>query len=334
MDIYRRILRTSFALISITTFYGWTVAQERNAPPQSVSPTRDIKLSLIVTDRSNHSRDDVNKGEVQVFEDKVPQTVSIFAKDERPVNYVIAIDRSGSFKDLLSPALDAVKQLINSNRDLDETMLIGFVDRDKIETFQNFTPDKSRLVESLRLFRIEGGQSAVIDAIYLAVQSAAASKADDSSIRHVVVLVSDGEDRASYYSTDALVKLLRANDVQVFVIGIVTKLDNDRGLLRPSPREDAEKLLNLVARETGGRVFFPKNISELMQAAAEIVHDLHTQYVVGYVSSNNPKDYFRKVTITVLESPGREKRTAITRVWLLRQSSDVKLRRDRQEEEK
>ncbi|HSP61502.1 MAG TPA: VWA domain-containing protein [Pyrinomonadaceae bacterium] len=273
-----------------------------------------MKLSLIVTDRSNHSRDDVNKDEVQVFEDKVPQTVSIFAKDDRPVNCVIAIDRSGSFKDLLSPALDAIKLLINSNRELDQTMLIGFVDRDKIETFQNFTPDKSKLVESLRLLRIEGGQSAVIDAIYLAVQATAAYKAGDSAIRRAVVLISDGEDRASYYNTDALIKLLRAKDVQVFIVGIVSQLDNSSGFSRQSPREAAEKLLSRVALETGGRLFFPKNVSQLTQAMGEIIHDLHAQYIIGYEPKNSASnENFRKIEVKMIESPGRERLMAVTR---------------------
>lgn len=313
MKASQRIFRNSLLLSSLLAF-SLVIAQEPTPPNQKAQPSPKVKLSLIVTDNSNHSRDDVSKDEVQVFEGKVPQTVSTFARDERPVDYVIAIDRSGSFKDLLSPALDAIKQLINSNRELDETMLIGFVDSNKIETFQNFTSDKSKLVESLKLIRIEGGQSAVIDAIYLAVQSEAAYKSGDSSIRRAVVLFSDGEDRASYYNADKLVKLLRAKDVEVFVIGIVTQLDNANGFVRESPREAAERLLSRVALESGGRIFFPKTNSALMQATGEIVHDLHAQYIIGYEpKSNATSDNFRKVEVKLLVAPGREKSLAIAR---------------------
>lgn len=314
MMIFRRIVQSAVVMLSLVTGHGLTMGQQPKSAPENIAPARTVKLNLIVTDRSNHSRDDVTKDEVQVFEGKVPQTVSTFARDERPVNYVVAIDRSGSFKDLLSPALDAIKQLINSNRDLDETMLIGFVDSNKIETFQNFTSDKSKFVESMKLIRIEGGQSAVIDAIYLAVQSAAAYKSGDSSIRRAVVLFSDGEDRVSYYNADALVKLLRAKDVEVFVVGMVTQLDNTNGFIRQSPREAAERLLNRVALETGGRVFFPKNISALMQATGEIVHDLRAQYIVGYEPQDNTSnDNFRKVEVKIIVAPGREKSVAITK---------------------
>jgi len=313
MNTPRTILRTSIAIISITTFHGWTFAQQSSAPAQTASPARNIRLSLIVTDQSNHSRDDVNKDEVQVLEDRVPQPISFFANDDRPVNYAVAIDTSGSFKNLLNPTLDALKLLINRNRELDETMLISFVSSDKIETIQNFTADKSKLVESLKLFRIEGGQSAVIDAIYLAVQAAAAYKAGDSSIRRAVVLISDGEDRASYYTTDALIKLMRAKDVQVFIIGVVTQLDNSSGSIRSSPREAAEKLLSRVALETGGRVFFPKNISQLTQAVGEILHDLHAQYTIGYEPKNNANENFRKIEAKIIETVGREKLIGIMR---------------------
>jgi Ca-activated chloride channel family protein len=306
----RKGFRNVQAAIILPALCALTMAQE-STPQKQDGPL--VKLSLIVTDRSNHSVDDLKKEEILILEDKKPQAPLLFSRDDRPVYYALAIDISKSFLPVLGSALEVAKLIINNNRSGDQTFIETFIDRDQIETAQEFTSDKAALLKSLNSLRVVDGQSAVIDGIYLAVEHTAKHGPTDLDHRKVVVLITDGEDRASYYRVDALVKLLRENDVQVFVIGIVTKLDNDRGFLRPSPREDAEKLLNRVATETGGRVFFPKNMSELIEAEAQILHDLHTQYVVGYVSSNNPKDYFRKVTITVSEVPGREKLTAITR---------------------
>ena len=94
-------------------------------------------------------------------------------------------------------------------------------------------------------------------------------------------MITDGEDRNSFYKEPRLFERLREEDVQIYVIGFVKALEKEGGLIRKSPREKAVNLLNKLATETGGRAFFPQSISELPQIASEIVHDLRTQYVVS-----------------------------------------------------
>src|SRR6185436_2176068 len=242
------ILRATLFIVSLASCRS-LIAQEVTTPPPA--PVTTVNLSLMVTDHEKHSRDDVTKEEVQVFEDGIAQTISTITKEEKPVNYVIAIDTSGSFRSLLPGILTGAGLLLEGNKANDETMLIRFISNDKIEPVEKFTADKSKLLEDLKYFKIEMGQSAVIDAIYVAVQAAAEHKSSDPSIRRAVVLFSDGEDRASFYTTDQLIQLLKARNVQVFVVGVVAQLDGERGLMRPSPKEKAEKLLNRVALETG-----------------------------------------------------------------------------------
>lgn len=290
-----------------------TLAAQTLAPGQTLPAPRTVKLNLIVTDASNQSGTDFNKEDLQILEDDVPQTLTLFEKDTRPVRYVVAIDTSGSFKGLLAPALAATKILINSNRDLDETMLLRFISSDKIETVEKFTSDKAKLVGALPKFVPEGGQSAVIDALYLAVEAVAEYKSGDNSARRAVLLFSDGEDRASYYTSDDLLKLLRAADVQVFVVGIVVQLNEEGTMRRPSQKQKAEKLLEMIASETGGRVFFPKNGQELADALTEINKDLQAQIIVGYESTNqDAKKNFRKVKAKIVGATGK-KPTAITK---------------------
>jgi Ca-activated chloride channel family protein len=287
------------------------MAQEPASQPP-VGP--EVSLSVIVTDRSNHSVDDLRQEAFQLLENKVPQTITVFQKDERPVSFVIAMDASGSFKPILGPALNAARMLLEGNRTSDQTSLIRFVSSDQIETFSDFTSDKAALIDRLKLFKIGMGQSAVIDAIHIAVKTAADHNVADSSVRRAVVLISDGEDRASYYNADALVQLLRRTPVQVFIIGILNKLDDERGLIRASPRAVAEALLKRVAEESGGRVFFPRDDREMLRAADEISHDLRTQYKFTYQSSNpSDKESSRKIEIKTVKSQEPRSLTVITR---------------------
>src|SRR5690349_3013771 len=87
--------------------------------------------------------------------------------------------------------------------------------------------------------------------------------------RKAVVIITDGEDRNSFYKQEALIQLLRETDVQVFVLGLMDELDQASPYRKPGARNRAEKLLTTVANETGGRVFFPRDREELMNSAAE-----------------------------------------------------------------
>jgi Ca-activated chloride channel family protein len=283
--------------------------------PGSQAPAGpEVRLNLIFTDRSNHFVEDARQEEFQVLEGKAPQTISVFQRDERPVNFVVALDASGSFKDLLSYAIDATRMVLDGNREGDETALIRFTSSNRIESLSNFTSDHSALSDKLKLLYVEGGQSAVIDALYVAVQTAADHNAGNPAVRRAVVLISDGEDRASFYDEKDLVKLIQRTQVQVFVIGMVIELDDTSPITRTSPRAAAESLLKRVATESGGRVFFARHPSELGRAAAEIVHDLHMQYALVYQSTNNDRrENFRRVEIKMANAPGHRSLTAIAR---------------------
>jgi Ca-activated chloride channel family protein len=226
----------------------------------------------------------------------------------------LVLDTTGSFRKILPAVLQAAKTLINTNHADDETFIETFVDSAKIEKLQEFTSDKTKLTKVLDSLFVSGGQSAIVDAVYVAIQHTAEYRRGSAERRRALVLFTDGEDRASYYSSDKLVKLLRENDVQVFVIGIVKLLDEHGSTTRKSPREKAELLLNRIAEESGGRVFFPEDLKELENDLAEIQHDLHAQYLIAFETQTKPEEKdFRKVELKIASPDGREKLTAITR---------------------
>ena len=172
-------------------------AQEAQA-----SPLQSVKLTMIVTDSAKHSVDDVRQEEIQLFEDKRPIPIALFVKDTRPVDYALVVDTTGSFKKLLNAVVQAAKTLINNNHPEDETFVESFVNSAKIEKVQEFTGDKTKLGAALDSLYIGIGQSAVIDAIYVAVKHTAENKGSPAERRRAVVVFTDGEDRASFYDMD------------------------------------------------------------------------------------------------------------------------------------
>jgi Ca-activated chloride channel family protein len=279
-----------------------------------------VQLHVRVIDRNNRPIDNVPQSQFHVFEDGVPQPIESFTREEVPISYGLAVDTSGSLRSQLQSVIDAGKIIVNSNKAGDETFLVRFISSDKIETVQDFTTNKELLMDGLDSLYVEGGQTAITDAVYLSAEHVSEYKKGDESDRRrrALVLITDGEDRSSFYRQDQLFSRLREDDVQIFVIGFVNELDKEGNLIRKSPRDKAVSFINRLATETGGRAFFPDSVADLPAVANEIVKDLRTQYVISYNPTNKAHDgSYRAIKVAVDEPSGREKRIALTRTGRL-----------------
>jgi Ca-activated chloride channel family protein len=267
-----------------------------------------VVLNVRVTDPTGKAVRDVPRDAFQVTEDGVPQKIELFMNEEIPLSYALAIDSSGTMRSRFGAIVEAAKNIVNANRDTDETFLVRFISSDKIETVQEFTTDKRVLLNLLDGFYVEGGSTAVIDAIYLTAEHLAQRKTDPNQLRRkVLILVTDGDDRISYYTKDKLFRLLASTDTQIFTIGFMTDL-------KPDQRDKAIKLLTQLAAETGGRTFFPKSTQDLERISNDIINDIRTQYVIGYVPSIESKNSFHKTVVSITQGADQDKRVAITRV--------------------
>ena len=274
-----------------------------------------VQLHVRVIDRNNRPINNVTQGEFHIFEDGVPQPIESFSREEVPISYGMAVDSSGSLRSQLQSVIDAGKTIINANKKGDETFLVRFISSDKIETIQDFTANKETLMDGLDSFYTEGGQTAIIDAVYLSAEHVSEYKRGDDSDkrRRALIVITDGEDRDSFYKQEQLFAKLREEDVQIFVIGFINELDKEAGFIRKSPREKAVSLIEKLATETGGRAFFPNSVADLPQIANEIIRDLRTQYVIAYNPTNKtPDGSYRAIKVTV-DQPTSEKRIALTR---------------------
>ena len=278
--------------------------------------TELVTLNVRVIDRNNRPIDNVRQNEFKVFEDGVLQPIETFSREEVPISYGLAVDTSQSLRFQLQSVIDAGKTIVNSNKPGDETFLAKFISSDRIETLQDFTTKNDLLIDQLDNLYVEGGQTAIVDAVYVIAEHVAEYKKGDDSDRRrrALIVITDGEDRASQYSQEKLFARLREEDVQIYLIGFVNELDKDSGFIRKSEREKAINLINKLATETGGRAFFPQSLAEIPQIANDIVRDMRTQYVLTYNPTNKARDgSFRAIKVAVDSSSTRDKRIALTR---------------------
>lgn len=284
------------------------------APPQDGDQirlgTELVMLDVSVVDRANRPIYDIGKERFSVLEDGVPQQIDFFSKELAPVSLGLAIDTSGSMRSKLESVIQAVTNLVQGNRPQDETAVIQF--KDTVELIEEFTADTGDVKDALDGL-ISNGQTSLIDAIILAGDYV---QKEGRHRRKALIIVTDGLERGSFYSFDDLVDHAREQDVRLYLIGFTQDLDSQKGLFKKSTKTKAEQLLNKIATETGGRSFFPKDISELSGITEQIALDLRTVYAIGYYPTNQKRDgTYRKVDVRVANPDGRsdEKLVARTR---------------------
>ena len=340
------LLSLVFCVALVSAFYGFLKADAQTSSSQTKSgmiptPTPKIAPSIVpsptpeedneiikidteivglnvrVIDRTNRPINSLTQKDFQIYEDNVLQTIDSFSKAEVPTNYTMVIDNSGSLRPQLEKVIDASKVIISTNKPDDETSIVRFVGSDKIEIKQEFTSDKEELFYALDNLYIEGGQTAIIDAVYLAAQMTdeyEKTRNSNDKKRRALILVSDGEDRESFYNEQQLFEILRESDVQIYVIGFIGDLSKEGGFISKSPQAKAKAFLERLATETGGKAYFPNNVGELSGIATDIASELRTQYMVSYYPSNTNKDGTnRTIKVVVTDGPNKQKRIAITR---------------------
>lgn len=277
----------------------------------------EVGLSVRVVDDNNRSVANLKQSQFQVYEDDVLQPITSLTIAEVPTVNALVIDNSRSLRQQLGKIVEAGKIIVGTNRPKDETAVIRFTSADRIEVVQDFTPNKSALDNALDNLFIEGGRTAVIDAVYQSAKKAESyqnsQKKEDVKIR-ALVLVSDGDDRSSTHNEAELIELLRKTQVQIYAIGFINDLSCEENAEGVSRQTKAEKFLTKLALETGGKVYFPASMNELPQIAKEISGELRTQYLISYAPTNDARDgKFRKIKVIVNENGEPKKLTAITR---------------------
>jgi uncharacterized protein with von Willebrand factor type A (vWA) domain len=131
--------------------------------------------------------------------------------------------------------------------------------------------DATVLEECINKLYVEGGQTTLLDAIqFIAERLGEKAGGPDFSDR-VIILVTDGEERASAATQKQLARKLKELKIRVYAIGLVQQLDSEGGFTRPSQRSKAIDLLKEITKETSGQVVFPKsNRQDLQSLLAEL----------------------------------------------------------------
>jgi len=258
--------------------------------PQAQTPRFRTEVDQVVVYVSVYDEDSqlvsgLEKNEFTLFEDKLEQEITSFAQMDVPSTVGIVVDSSGSMRSKMTKVEEAMNIFLDQNNSENELFMIRF--DDDVELEEDFTREVEDIRDAIGNIVVRGG-TALYDSIYLSVEK---SRQGNES-RRVIVVFTDGEDKDSYYTHEELLEKVREAEAQIYIVAFLdSELSDKKGFFGvfKSEKSKIEEQINSIADVTGGKAFFPKEVSELNPIFEAIAHDLKNQYRLAYVSSNQEK---------------------------------------------
>jgi VWFA-related protein len=254
-----------------------------------------VLIPVAVTDSQNRFVLGLQKNDFHLLEDSVEQNVAHFSGEDAPLSVGLVFDESGSMDYKLRTSQAAVAQFLKTMNADDEAFLVEFSDSAKLTV--GFTAHADEIQSALKKAQ-PGGLTAMLDAIDLAVREM--KKARNS--RKAIVIISDGGDNHSQYTSAEIESLVREADVQIYAMGV---FEPSLPLGLTAEEVSGPRLLSEIATQTGGRAFAAALMSDLPSVAVRIAVELRNQYVLGYYPKNQTRDgKYRHVQVTLAQPRG------------------------------
>jgi Ca-activated chloride channel family protein len=252
-----------------------------------------VSLNVTVTDQAQKYVTDLDQPEFMVFEDGVKQDVTYFNRTHLPIALVVLLDTSASMQEKLPVAQEAAVGFIKHLRPTDQAMLIDFDSR--VEILHPFSNDQKALETAIRQ-TTAGGSTSLHNAIYISLKELKKNQAKSAEEvrRQAIVVLSDGEDTSSLVTFEEVLDLAKRSETAIYSIGLKSR-ESGRGGFK-----EAEFVLRQLSQETGGRTYFPNDLSELSGVYDHIAAEISSQYTLGYVSKNARRDgQWRRVVVRI-----------------------------------
>ena len=263
-----------------------------------------VSLNVTVIDGTQHYITSLTQQDFLVYEDGVKQELTFFNRANLPIALSILLDSSASMEDKLATAQDAAIGFAKRLRREDSAQVIDFDSR--VQIIQAFTSSVPDLENAIRRTNA-GGSTSLYNAIYIALKELKKSRAASSEDvrRQAIVVLSDGEDTSSLVSFEEVLELAKRSETAIYAIGIRSR---EVGQITKGFSE-ADFVLRQLSQETGGRVFFARQINELANIYGQIADELSSQYTIGYTSKNPKRDGAYRRLIVRVNQPNSTART-------------------------
>ena len=251
---------------------------------------RLVNVFTTVTDSQGAPVANLGRDDFRVLEDGVSQTISVFGREsELPLSIALAIDTSGSTRRDMPLEITSAKKFVRSIlRPVDRLSL--FQVSENVDQTVSFTADMRQIQHGIDSLTPGSGTS-LYDAIFLCSEALLNHEG-----RRVLVLITDGGDttsKANYSS--ALRRAQQAEAIVYSIIVVPVEADAGRNI-------GGEHALIQISKDTGGKYYYAKSITELDSAFRQISEELRTQYLIAYYPNRQVSESpFRRIQIEIIK---------------------------------
>jgi len=277
------------------------------APSGEFKISTDVELVLLdvsVKQAKGGYASGLTRDNFQIYENGAPQKITEFASADIPVAVGLVFDDSGSMQPKRPEVITAGLIFVSASNPQDQIFVVNFNDKVRSGLPDNvpFTDDLT-LLRSALLRDMPEGKTALYDAVAFALRHLESGRRDKKTL----VVVSDGGDNVSAHSLKELMQLIQESRATIYSVGIFDDEDPDS-----NPR-----VLERMARVSGGESFFPKELGEVIPICRQIAKDIRNRYTIGYTPVHSgDRAALRKIHV-VATAPDRGKLLVRTRTSYL-----------------
>lgn len=288
-----------FAVTVVAAVAAWPAEGPKGATPAEAVFRADGTLVLVpvtVVDRRGAIVKGLASDAFTLTEDGVQQPLRAFSEEDAPVSIGVVLDLSGSMAPVLGAAKESLRALMKDANPGDEVFLNGVSSQPRV--YSGFTEDLDDIVRQVETERASG-YTALIDTIYGSLEQLRTGVHP----RKALVVISDGIDNRSRYTSRELLRLAVETDAQIYSIAVSGGASRKQGVAFAEEMGGLSFLRDLAER-TGGLSFVVRDGTDIAKATASIGRALRNQYTIGYVPSGNGRSgQWRRIRVKV-DGPG------------------------------
>jgi Ca-activated chloride channel family protein len=290
--------------VAIAVMSATPLAQAPQAP-QSRNVFRSsaslVALNVTVT-HGDELVTGLHAADFEIYEDGVQQEVRFFEAKSVPMDVILLLDTSASMRDRMPVVHEAARSFMAVLREEDRGAVVAF--NDNVRVLQDLTSDGAAIEQAINA-TTSSGSTAMHNALYIALKQFGRTARQSGDVRRqAIAVLSDGEDTTSVIAFDDVVRLARRMGVNIYTIGLQSRVTRMRKATAPGYFSQSDYELRTLAKETGARAFFPANVHELKDVYADIAAELEAQYSIAYAPANGRADgQFRRILVRVTADP-------------------------------
>jgi Ca-activated chloride channel homolog len=279
-------MRFLFAALFIVIVASGALRARQEQAPVFKSRSDLVVLHVNVFDNHSDAVPSLTKDNFLVFEDDRLQKITFFSGEDVPVAAGLVIDNSSSMIARQKMVVAGSMAFAESSHPEDELFTVSFNERVRfgLPSHILFT-SKRTLLRTTLMGLAAGGKTALYDAVVDALDHV--EKATHQ--KHVLIVLSDGEDNASRSARGDMLNRAQQSDAIIYVVA------TSNG--RAGEPADARTLRKL-AEVGGGLAYFPRSDQEVVRDFEEIARNVRLAYSIGYVPTNTARDGgFRQIKV-------------------------------------